>query len=63
MTMTFMPMTSACKRLCPLVIRMNSDDSVLCSTKVFRRCKASGAMLDIVDACSLLYRLEMDGKI
>uniref|UniRef100_A0A669B1C0 Tetratricopeptide repeat protein 38 n=1 Tax=Oreochromis niloticus TaxID=8128 RepID=A0A669B1C0_ORENI len=37
------------------------DDSVLCSTKVFRRCKASGAMLDIVDACSLLYRLEMDG--
>uniref|UniRef100_A0A3Q2WY88 Tetratricopeptide repeat protein 38 n=1 Tax=Haplochromis burtoni TaxID=8153 RepID=A0A3Q2WY88_HAPBU len=28
---------------------------------VFRRCKASGAMLDIVDACSLLYRLEMDG--
>ncbi|XP_006795826.1 tetratricopeptide repeat protein 38 [Neolamprologus brichardi] len=30
-------------------------------TQVFRRCKASGAMLDIVDACSLLYRLEMDG--
>nr|XP_004568331.1 tetratricopeptide repeat protein 38 [Maylandia zebra] len=30
-------------------------------TQVFRRCKASGAMLDIVDGCSLLYRLEMDG--
>uniref|UniRef100_A0A6Q2Z808 Tetratricopeptide repeat protein 38 n=1 Tax=Esox lucius TaxID=8010 RepID=A0A6Q2Z808_ESOLU len=28
---------------------------------VSRRGKASGAMLDIVDACSLLYRLEMEG--
>uniref|UniRef100_A0AAX7VV62 Tetratricopeptide repeat protein 38 n=1 Tax=Astatotilapia calliptera TaxID=8154 RepID=A0AAX7VV62_ASTCA len=40
---------------------MGFSANVLCSTKVFRRCKASGAMLDIVDACSLLYRLEMDG--
>uniref|UniRef100_A0A8C5DV61 Tetratricopeptide repeat protein 38 n=1 Tax=Gouania willdenowi TaxID=441366 RepID=A0A8C5DV61_GOUWI len=29
--------------------------------QVFRRCKASGSMLDTVDACSLLYRLEMEG--
>ncbi|KAJ8245410.1 hypothetical protein GJAV_G00270440 [Gymnothorax javanicus] len=29
--------------------------------EVIRRCKASGAMLDMVDACSLLYRLEMEG--
>lgn len=30
-------------------------------SQIFRRCKASGAMLDTVDACSLLYRLEMEG--
>uniref|UniRef100_A0A3P9GYR3 Tetratricopeptide repeat protein 38 n=1 Tax=Oryzias latipes TaxID=8090 RepID=A0A3P9GYR3_ORYLA len=30
-------------------------------TQVFKRCKASGAMLDIVDASSMLYRLEMEG--
>ncbi|XP_038146908.1 tetratricopeptide repeat protein 38 [Cyprinodon tularosa] len=30
-------------------------------SQVFNRCKASGAMLDIVDACSMLYRLEMEG--
>ncbi|XP_019896126.2 tetratricopeptide repeat protein 38 isoform X4 [Esox lucius] len=30
-------------------------------SQVSRRGKASGAMLDIVDACSLLYRLEMEG--
>lgn len=30
-------------------------------SQVFKRCKASGAMLDIVDACSMLYRLEMEG--
>nr|XP_020458655.1 tetratricopeptide repeat protein 38 isoform X1 [Monopterus albus]XP_020458656.1 tetratricopeptide repeat protein 38 isoform X2 [Monopterus albus] len=30
-------------------------------SQVFRRCKASGSMLDIVDACSMLYRLEMEG--
>ncbi|KAF3689072.1 Tetratricopeptide repeat protein 38 [Channa argus] len=29
--------------------------------KVFRRCKATGSMLDTVDACSMLYRLEMEG--
>ncbi|KAJ0069497.1 hypothetical protein NL108_008260, partial [Boleophthalmus pectinirostris] len=29
--------------------------------KVFRRAKVSGAMLDLVDACSMLYRLEMEG--
>uniref|UniRef100_A0A8C6SX90 Tetratricopeptide repeat protein 38 n=1 Tax=Neogobius melanostomus TaxID=47308 RepID=A0A8C6SX90_9GOBI len=30
-------------------------------SQAFRRCKASGAMLDIVDACSMLCRLEMEG--
>uniref|UniRef100_A0A4W5QLN3 Tetratricopeptide repeat protein 38 n=1 Tax=Hucho hucho TaxID=62062 RepID=A0A4W5QLN3_9TELE len=30
-------------------------------SQVFRRCRASGAMLDTVDACSLLYRLELEG--
>ncbi|KAI3371570.1 hypothetical protein L3Q82_024137, partial [Scortum barcoo] len=30
-------------------------------SQVFRRCKASGSMLDTVDACSMLYRLEMEG--
>ncbi|KAM4553569.1 tetratricopeptide repeat protein 38 [Fundulus diaphanus] len=30
-------------------------------SQVFKRCKASGAMLDTVDACSMLYRLEMEG--
>ncbi|KAG9335201.1 hypothetical protein JZ751_005553 [Albula glossodonta] len=30
-------------------------------SQVARRCTASGAMLDTVDACSLLYRLEMEG--
>lgn len=29
--------------------------------QVYRRCSSSGAMLDTVDACSLLYRLEMEG--
>ncbi|KAJ0029751.1 hypothetical protein NQD34_004748 [Periophthalmus magnuspinnatus] len=33
---------------------------VLCA-QIFRRAKVSGAMLDMVDACSLLYRLEMEG--
>ncbi|KAJ8249869.1 hypothetical protein COCON_G00230850 [Conger conger] len=28
---------------------------------VMRLCKASGSMLDMVDACSMLYRLEMEG--
>uniref|UniRef100_A0AAX7UFH6 Tetratricopeptide repeat protein 38 n=1 Tax=Astatotilapia calliptera TaxID=8154 RepID=A0AAX7UFH6_ASTCA len=37
------------------------DQAEKVAMEVFRRCKASGAMLDIVDACSLLYRLEMDG--
>lgn len=32
------------------------------SLKIFRRCKATGSMLDMVDSSSLLYRLEMDGK-
>lgn len=30
-------------------------------SQVYRRCKVSGAMLDVVDACSMLYRLEMEG--
>ncbi|XP_040894712.1 tetratricopeptide repeat protein 38 [Toxotes jaculatrix] len=30
-------------------------------SQIFRRCKASGSMLDIVDACSMLCRLEMEG--
>ncbi|XP_069018916.1 tetratricopeptide repeat protein 38 [Embiotoca jacksoni] len=30
-------------------------------SEVFRRCKASGSMLDTVDASSMLYRLEMEG--
>ncbi|XP_013384664.1 tetratricopeptide repeat protein 38 isoform X2 [Lingula anatina] len=30
-------------------------------SEVGERCKKSGAMLDIVDACSLLYRLELEG--
>ncbi|MEQ2310819.1 Tetratricopeptide repeat protein 38 [Ameca splendens] len=30
-------------------------------SQVFKRSKASGAMLDIVDACSMLCRLEMEG--
>ncbi|XP_037538691.1 tetratricopeptide repeat protein 38 [Nematolebias whitei] len=30
-------------------------------SQVFKRCKASGSMLDTVDACSMLYRLEMEG--
>uniref|UniRef100_A0A7N9ALP7 Tetratricopeptide repeat protein 38 n=1 Tax=Mastacembelus armatus TaxID=205130 RepID=A0A7N9ALP7_9TELE len=30
-------------------------------SQVFRRCKATGCMLDTVDACSMLYRLEMEG--
>ncbi|KAK7890894.1 hypothetical protein WMY93_022857 [Mugilogobius chulae] len=30
-------------------------------SQIFRRCKTSGAMLDLVDACSLLYRLQMEG--
>ncbi|KAJ8374236.1 hypothetical protein SKAU_G00048160 [Synaphobranchus kaupii] len=30
-------------------------------SEVMRRCKASGSMLDTVDACSMLYRLEMEG--
>ncbi|KAM6937066.1 tetratricopeptide repeat protein 38 [Xenentodon cancila] len=29
--------------------------------QIFKRCKASGAMLDMVDACSMLFRLEMEG--
>ncbi|XP_034032969.1 tetratricopeptide repeat protein 38 [Thalassophryne amazonica] len=33
----------------------------LYNNQVFRRCKASGSMLDTVDACSLLWRLEMEG--
>ncbi|KAF1387114.1 hypothetical protein PFLUV_G00101900 [Perca fluviatilis] len=30
-------------------------------SQVFRRCKATGSMLDTVDACSMLCRLEMEG--
>ena len=30
---------------------------------IISRAKASGAMLDIVDACSLCYRLEMEGNL
>ena len=30
--------------------------------KVSRSCKSTGAMLDTVDACSLLYRLQMEGE-
>uniref|UniRef100_A0A4W6E1T2 Tetratricopeptide repeat protein 38 n=1 Tax=Lates calcarifer TaxID=8187 RepID=A0A4W6E1T2_LATCA len=30
-------------------------------SQVFRRCKTTGSMLDTVDACSMLYRLEMEG--
>ncbi|XP_020515195.1 tetratricopeptide repeat protein 38 [Labrus bergylta] len=30
-------------------------------SQIFRRCKATGSMLDTVDACSLLSRLEMEG--
>ncbi|KAA8590612.1 hypothetical protein FQN60_014546 [Etheostoma spectabile] len=30
-------------------------------SQVFRRCKATGSMLDTVDACSMLWRLEMEG--
>ncbi|XP_047452208.1 tetratricopeptide repeat protein 38 [Mugil cephalus] len=30
-------------------------------SQVLRRCKASGSMLDTVDACSMLCRLEMEG--
>ncbi|XP_029010210.1 tetratricopeptide repeat protein 38 isoform X2 [Betta splendens] len=30
-------------------------------SEVFRRCKATGSMLDTVDATSMLYRLEMEG--
>ncbi|XP_019118239.1 tetratricopeptide repeat protein 38 [Larimichthys crocea] len=30
-------------------------------SQVFRRCKATGSMLDTVDASSMLYRLEMEG--
>lgn len=32
------------------------------SLKIFRRCKTTGSMLDMVDSSSLLYRLEMEGK-
>lgn len=31
--------------------------------QVSRRSVKSGAMLDVVDSCSLLYRLELEGKI
>lgn len=30
--------------------------------QIFKRCKASGSMLDIVDSSSMLCRLEMEGK-
>lgn len=30
--------------------------------KVFRRSKATGSMLDTVDSCALLCRLEMEGR-
>lgn len=36
--------------------------SVDCFPQVFRRCKATGSMLDTVDASSMLCRLEMEGK-
>lgn len=32
------------------------------SLKIFRRCKTTGSMLDMVDSSSLLYRLEMEGR-
>ncbi|CAL8263019.1 unnamed protein product [Merluccius merluccius] len=31
--------------------------------QVSRSCKSTGAMLDTVDACSLLYRLQMEGPM
>ncbi|KAH0616378.1 hypothetical protein JD844_027423, partial [Phrynosoma platyrhinos] len=31
-------------------------------TQMAPRCRSSGAMLDIVDSCSLLYRLKLEGK-
>lgn len=37
--------------------------SLSCFPQVFKRCKATGSMLDTVDACSMLCRLEMEGKI
>ncbi|KAM3610020.1 uncharacterized protein V6R79_024066 [Siganus canaliculatus] len=37
------------------------DALQLFDSQVFKRCKASGSMLDTVDACSLLYRLQMEG--
>lgn len=30
--------------------------------QVFRSCKSTGSSIDIVDACSLLYRLQMEGE-
>ena len=44
------------------VFKVNSE-SLSCFHKVFRRCKATGSMLDMVDASSMLCRLEMEGKI
>ncbi len=34
----------------------------LFDSEIGPRAQKSGAMLDIVDACSLLYRLELEGK-
>lgn len=46
----------------PSVLKENSK-SLSCFPKVFRRCKATGSMLDTVDASSMLCRLEMEGKL
>ena len=32
------------------------------SCQVSRSCKSTGGILDTVDACSLLYRLQMEGE-
>lgn len=45
----------------PLAFKVNIKN-LFCYPQVFRRCKATGSMLDTVDASSMLYRLEMEGK-
>lgn len=46
---------------------LNVELKLLVTFKTFlqvsQRCVKSGAMLDTVDACSLLYRLELEGEI
>lgn len=45
----------------PSLLNVNGK-SLDCFPQVFRRCKATGSMLDTVDASSMLCRLEMEGK-